>query len=286
MMVAHDGRMAGSIGGGIMEHKLVELARHRMLNGEMAPLVKRQIHKKEAPKNQSGMICSGEQTVAFLTLKGEDMSPIATTISVLSERQEAVLYLTQRCIKVSAGKRNADNYYLKLVSDEDWAYEENLGCKDTLYIVGGGHVGLAFSRLMAMLDFNLVVLDDRPGLNTLEQNQWAHQQLTADYSELAQLIPPGPNTYIAIMTFGYRPDKVAMTALMGREYAYLGLMGSESKIEQMWKEFREEGVPEAELNKVHSPIGLPIHSRTPEEIAISIAAQIIEIRNRPFQDVR
>jgi xanthine dehydrogenase accessory factor len=290
MVVCSDGRMAGSIGGGIMEHKLVELARHRMQEGETTCLVKTQIHKKEAPKNQSGMICSGEQTIAFRPLEMEDLKQVIQIISILSLRQRVRIYLSEDEFDLGypyegGGPRDI---FVGLAEGEDtvFDYQENIGIEDTLYIIGGGHVGLAFSKLMAMLDFNLVLVDDRPGLNTVENNQWAHRKLTADYTDVASLIPAGPNTYIAIMTFGYRPDKVALTALLGREYAYLGLMGSESKIAHMWKEFREEGVSEEELARVHSPIGLPIHSRTPEEIAVSIAAQIIYIRNQPFGDAR
>lgn len=278
--------MRGSIGGGVMEHKLVELARHKQQEGNTTSFVKKQIHSKEPAKDQSGMICSGEQTVAFLPVMKEDLAVIQTALQALENRQDAVIHLSDKGIQVAIDHRNPENFNVDLLSETHWSYQENLGLKDTLYIIGGGHVGLAFSKLMAMLDFNIILIDDRLGLNTVEQNQWAQRKLTAEYIDLASLIPAGLNTFIAIMTFGYRPDKVALTALLGREYAYLGLMGSEAKIAQLWKELREEGVPEEELARIHSPIGLPIHSRTPEEIAVSIAAQIIQIRNSNFDDAR
>ncbi len=283
MVVCADGRMAGSIGGGIMEHKLVELARHRLEEGNAKSFWKKQIHNKNAAKDQSGMICSGEQTMAFRMLEDLDLPQIDAILTSITQGRRIRIYLSNDEFDVGDSTDTEQiTYALAEGEDSVWDYWENLGLKDTLYIIGGGHVGLAFSKLMAMLDFNLVLIDDRPGLNTFEGNEWAHRKLTAEYSELRDLIPEGPNTYIAIMTFGYRPDKVALQSLLGREYAYLGLMGSEAKIAQMWKELREEGVSEAELARVHSPIGLPINSRTPEEIAVSIAAQIIQIRNRPL----
>jgi xanthine dehydrogenase accessory factor len=82
------------------------------------------------------------------------------------------------------------------------------------------------------------------------------------------------------MTFGYRTDDIALKALLGKEFKYIGLLGSKKKIEKMFEDYRKDKVKEEWLQPIHTPIGLPIKSQTPEEIAISIAAEIIRIKNQ------
>jgi xanthine dehydrogenase accessory factor len=135
---------------------------------------------------------------------------------------------------------------------------------------------------MATLDFHLTVLDDRPELNTLQQNPYAHEKRVLEYEHLREQIPESPNQYVVIVTFGYRTDDIAVRQLLGRRFAYLGLMGSEAKIATLLEGLRTDGFSQAEISRLHTPIGLPIHSRTPEEIAISIAAEIIRVRNAPL----
>ena len=82
------------------------------------------------------------------------------------------------------------------------------------------------------------------------------------------------------MTFGYRTDDLAVRSLLGRTFAYIGIMGSRKKILQMFQACRQEGIPEIIINGLHAPIGLDIKSHTPAEIAVSIAAEIIKMKNR------
>ncbi len=81
------------------------------------------------------------------------------------------------------------------------------------------------------------------------------------------------------MTFGYRTDDIAVRALLQKDFKYFGLLGSKKKIEKMFTEYRKEGIEEGVLKKIHSPIGIQIKSQTPEEIAVSIAAEIIKVKN-------
>ncbi|WP_460675819.1 XdhC family protein [Hymenobacter coalescens] len=276
------GSMAGSVGGGIMEHKFVELARSRMHEGQTQVLIREQIHRGEAAHNRSGMICSGQQTLVLLPLNAEAHLPALRLVAqALQLDSPAWLQLT------ASGELRVDTslpppalgYHS---DDEGWRYTEMLGFRDQLIVVGGGHVALALSRIAATLDFRLTVLDDRANLNTLQLNPYAHEKRTVDYGRLAQEIAEGPHQYVVIMTFGYRTDAVALRQLLTHRLAYLGVMGSEAKIAALRRELCEEGYGTDQLAHVHAPIGLPIHSRTPEEIAVSIAAELIRVRNAPF----
>ena len=114
----------------------------------------------------------------------------------------------------------------------------------------------------------------------MEQNEWAHEKiLVNNYEELKEIIPSDANGFVVIMTFGYRTDGIALRSLLEKQFRYLGLLGSKKKIEEMFSQFRQEGVPDEILESIHSPVGISIKSQTPEEIAISIAAEIIAVKN-------
>ena len=174
-----------------------------------------------------------------------------------------------------------ENHYYQFNSEDDWLYREKIGYKNHLYIIGGGHCALAFSRIMVMMDFYIHLFEERKGLNTMAQNNCVHEKtLVNSYAELKKAIPSDPGGFVVIMTFGYRTDDVALRALLDKQFKYLGLLGSKKKIEEMFNQLRKEGVNEEILKNIHSPIGLPIKSQTPEEIAVSIAAEIIAVKNR------
>jgi xanthine dehydrogenase accessory factor len=174
----------------------------------------------------------------------------------------------------------ATNFEFNLITEEDWSYTEKTGYKNYLYIIGGGHCALAFSKLMSMMDFYIHLFEEREGLNTMAANNYAHEKsIVKDYAELKPLISAGENNYVVVMTFGYRTDDIAVRALLQKEFKYFGLLGSKKKIEKMFEHYRNEGIDEKALKKIHSPIGIQIKSQTPEEIAISIAAEIIKVKN-------
>ena len=100
-----------------------------------------------------------------------------------------------------------------------------------------------------------------------------------DYSELSDLISGGENVYVAIMTFGYRSDNIALRAVINKDFKYIGVLGSQTKTDELFKEWKHDGLSLKRLEKIHSPIGLSIKSQSPMEIAISIAAEIIKVKN-------
>jgi len=177
--------------------------------------------------------------------------------------------------------KDLEQYFESKYSNKDkWEYHEQIAFKNELYIVGGGHVGLALSQTMQQLDFYVSVFDNRPSLNTMEQNTYAHKKQVVDYNEIEKYIPEGQNVYIVIMTYQHVSDKNVLCKLIRKKHKYIGLMGSKSKVKKLFAELKTKGYTESDFEKVHSPIGIPIKSETPEEIAISIAAEIIKVKNK------
>ncbi|TGE23261.1 XdhC/CoxI family protein [Hymenobacter metallicola] len=279
MSVTAEG-MAGSIGGGIMEHKFVELARARLREGSQEVLIRPQIHRREAPEDRSGMICSGEQVLLLYPVAPAELSTVEAILCALHEPQARLLQIAPSGLRLQQAAPATPFYSYQ--SGPAWQYQERLGFRDHLTIIGGGHVALALSRVAALLDFEITVFDDRAGLNTHQHNPYAHHKPTVPYETLAQEVPEGPHQYVVIMTFGFRSDEVALRQLLQHRVAYLGLMGSAAKIKELRNSLLTSGYSEADLGHVRAPIGLPIHSRTPEEIAISVAAELIQVRNAPL----
>ena len=284
--------VAGSIGGGIMEHKFVELARQRLQSGDATPLLRPQIHRREAPADRSGMMCSGEQDVLLWPLTTGDSATVAAIEKALQTLSGDFLELSlagglrfgppavvsEAADKAAAATDTASPDFYDYQPGAVWRYRERLGFRDQLTIVGGGHVSLALSNVAAALDFELTVLDDRPDLPTLESNHAAHHRRVIDYEKVAAEMPAGPHQYVVVMTVGYRTDAVVLRHLVGLPFRYLGVMGSTVKVAELRRGLREEGFSEAEIARLRGPIGVPIQSQTPEEIAISIAAELIQAR--------
>jgi len=279
MAVDRDGKMEGSIGGGIMEHKFVEMAKEKLSQNEPVLTVKQQVHDKAAAKNQSGMICSGEQTILLYQVKPEDALDIDRIIDSLQRNQNGLLTLSPKGLQFDNDVGGKHDLF-KSNSETDWLYQEITGYVNHLFIIGGGHCALALSRMMNSLGFYVHVYENRPELNTLQQNEAANEKtLVADYSELGELIESGENNYVVLMTWGYRTDDIALRTLMDKDLKYLGVLGSRKKIKKMFSHYAAEGMDKQRLKKIHSPIGIQIKSQTPEEIAVSIAAQIIKVKN-------
>jgi xanthine dehydrogenase accessory factor len=279
MAVNERGEMCGSIGGGMMEHKYVELAKTKLQQDIKERSVHHQFHDKRAAKNQSGMICSGEQTIFIYTLQYKDAIHINALINALQKNENGTLQLTYEGLLFSNIVAGV-NYRYEIKNEVDFLFLEKVGYHNQLYIIGGGHCSLAFSQLMSTMDFYIHLFDEREGLNTMTENNFVHEKLTVNgYEALTELIPSGKNNYVVIMTFGYRTDKATLKALLNKNLAYLGLLGSKKKVEKMFTDLLQEGVSKDTLNKIHAPIGMPVKSQTPEEIAVSIAAEIIKVKN-------
>lgn len=266
MFVTENGYMGGSIGGGFMEQKLVELAKSNLVKGSFEPFQKKQIHRKDAAKDQSGMICSGEQTVAFYSLQKDDLKLVN---EILNHREGTITFTDK-------------GMHLNTEPDETIWLSEPINTQPTIYIIGGGHVGLALSQTMKQMDFRVVVMDNREGLQTMQENQFADELKVVDYDCIENDIAEGENSYVVLVSFGFRTDEQVLRRLLGKSYKYLGMMGSKEKIKQLLRNLQADGFSEELIARIKTPIGLQINSKTPAEIAISIAAEIVGVKNGRF----
>lgn len=149
---------------------------------------------------------------------------------------------------------------------------------EKLLIMGGGHVGLALAKAASAAGFAVTVVDDRPEF--ADENRFGHDVKTilAPYTEAIIGFPFDRSAYAVILTRGHLFDLECCQAVLKREYRYAGLIGSKRKTSLILEELRKEGYDEKALASMHTPIGISIGAETPEEIAISILAQMIAVR--------
>lgn len=151
---------------------------------------------------------------------------------------------------------------------------------DQLIIAGAGHIGRALAHLGSLLDFEVTVIDDRQEYANEVNIPDADHFIVKDIGEAMNELVKGENIYVVIVTRGHKDDASALKPCIGMELAYTGMIGSKNKISAMRINFIENGwASNAEWDQIHAPVGLAIKSQTVEEIAVSIAAELILIRN-------
>jgi xanthine dehydrogenase accessory factor len=277
MVITEDAEQFGTIGGGIMEKDMVEYALD-LLFGNESRLIKKLHHTDKTKFEKSGMICGGYQTIIFSVIDKSQTTLVENILSSIKEKQNNKLIITPKTIEYSAAD-SMQTVSFTYKSDEDWEYRENIGLPLIAYIAGGGHVGLAVSRIMKTLGFYVVVFDHREDVFTIEQNSFADEIIITRYEDIGKKIIESERSYIIIVTPMHTGDEATLKSVIDKKVNYIGMMGSKRKIKNIFDALLADGIDGELLQKVHTPIGIEIEAETPEEIAISIAAEIIKVKN-------
>ncbi len=158
-------------------------------------------------------------------------------------------------------------------------FVEEFKMESQAYIFGGGHVALALEPLLRHVDFRTTIIDDREEYANAERYPHAERTIVCDsFDNGFDEIETDEDSFIIIVTRGHKGDLQVLRQALKRPYAYLGMIGSRRKNAQLYKQLLSEGVTQEQIDTVYSPIGLDIKSETPEEIGISIVAEIIQVR--------
>jgi xanthine dehydrogenase accessory factor len=256
MLVDEFGDTFGTIGGGCVEAELARRAQAMMLSGTTG------LHDFTLDHDygwDDGLICGGTLRVAIGTLP--ESTELTTIERHVRERVETRLPIF---IQTDTGSARFDLH---------------IPPAPRLLIAGAGHIGQAVARYGVRLDFETTLFDDRADL--LER--FAPQgclAVSGPMEETLEAADIDQDTYCVVVTRGHRHDAQSLAAVVDRGAGYVGMIGSKRKVLLVRRELLERSVSEETLDLVHAPIGLDIGSVTPEEIAISITAELVQVRSQ------
>jgi xanthine dehydrogenase accessory factor len=157
-------------------------------------------------------------------------------------------------------------------------YIEPINQPEKLIVFGAGHITNALVPLMRSVGFRVTVVDDNPEVLAEDRFPDIEGVHSEDMESYAERLPSESNAYIVILTRGFSKDKAVLERLIGKDFRYVGMIGSGKKIGTIKEDLISKGIESERLSKLHAPIGLDIGAETPEEIALSIAAEIISVR--------
>ena len=282
LLVAESGELFGTIGGGAMEQRMVDQARALLQGDNHRPAKQTLVHSEKASGDQSGLICEGSQTNVFCVLNGpRDLASVRTIVDRVRDDQRGWIEIDDAGLRLAEIGAGFDAPRITFTeADGRWRYREDLLNRRRIAVIGGGHCAAALGAVMAPLGYRVHVFDTRAHVVSHDRaTAVGSLSIVADYADAGPAIDYPEFTAVVVMTADYRTDVRALLGVARLPFPFIGLMGGRKKIARIFTLLREEGISPETIGRIHAPVGLDVGSETPEEIAISIAAQILRERN-------
>ena len=306
MLVRRNGVIVGTIGGGIFEAQAIQMAQEVFQSGQA---MTRDFRFSCSEVTGMDMICGGRAEIYVDLLRScyPENAAVCRAISDLKHRDQDACLIT----KIVTGSGSEDRIRLALITkdkepvgmpltEEDQEALQNLRkgryprrvklgetlyliepvhYPGTVYIFGAGHISQKLAQLTLLVDFQTVILDDREEYANEKRFPQADQIIvTENMNDCMKDLQISRNSYIVIVTRGHAYDMIVLAQALQTDAGYIGMIGSKRKRETIYKHLRQSGISEEALSRVHSPIGIDIEAETPEEIAVSIAGELIKVR--------
>lgn len=264
MLVGAGGRILGTIGGGAVEKRSEELA--LTLLGEKRSLM-HEFRLNTNDVENIGMVCGGDVSVLFRFIAADDAAwneLIREAVGLMERREAGYLTLGENVASLSDCAEGLIRLLLPL--------------GERAVIFGGGHIAAALAPLLGKVGFRTVIFDDRAEYSNPARFPSAERCIRGDFSDISVSLELEPEDYIVVMTNGHSHDMEVQAQVLRAPAAYVGVIGSRSKTAAVNAKLRELGISDEALSIVHTPIGTSIKAVTPEEIAVSIAGEMIYVR--------
>lgn len=291
MLVFEDGHTEGTIGGGAVEHA-AELHARELLQNRLSDTVGYCLNKNDVA--DLGMICGGDVTVYFQYLHGQEQLPLFSCLKDAcgrNRRSWLIRKIENRTV-TSMGIYDREGLHFgdgidvdslqKLIrpgavylKGEPSYYAEPIAESGFVYVFGGGHVSKELVPMLAHVHFPVIVFEDREAFADPALFPGAHQVILGDFKNIEASVTLTEEDYVVIMTRGHQADFEVLAQCLKYPLSYIGCIGSRSKIAATRQRLIGLGYPENCYDRVHSPIGIDIKGETPEEIAVSITAELI-----------
>ena len=269
MIICAEEKIFDTIGGGAGEAKVIAQAIEVLQTGEKQIV---EIDLTGAPQRETQGICGGRMRVWLEHWSGQEAIALAQQIITRLQSGRSATLITPL---------NQTQFpYLAEITDSlpADAFVETLQPPPTLLIIGAGHVGEQLAKVADLIGFQVVIQDDRPEWANPQRYPQATQIYTEPIAQAIHQFTHYNQLYAALVTRGYKYDLDALTALLKRDIpcAYIGMIGSQKRVRQVYQAIEPQFQPK--LKSIYAPIGLDIGALTPEEIAVSIAAELILVR--------
>jgi len=315
-LVRRDGRIVGTIGGGLFEANVQKFA----LSALQEATSYRVLFAFQGKDSHSQeMICGGEAEVLVEFVSASDIiqNEIFGHVLRLARARESGYFFTNIDIPLGGassipvnhlladrhgariGGFNNDEIALNAMPQDRLLKPAQLlepsgldhpvllewvRPKGTVYIFGAGHVGECVAHLAAYVDFRVVVLDDREEFANRERIADADEiRVIESFKHVVSQFNIDEDSYMVIVTRGHAHDRTVLSQALRTNAGYIGMIGSRRKIGIIYQAILNEGFTRHDLERVHAPIGLPIGGETPQEIGVSIVSEMIGLRNRKKQ---
>jgi xanthine dehydrogenase accessory factor len=293
MFVGEDGKIYGTIGGGRLESDAHAEALLIMGRGETKILHVRMDGREVAAE---GMLCGGDVDILLEPVSNK-YSEVYKSVGDLWKKGRKGLIVTK--FGQNAFSKSLVDYDLKLIGDDmpdeektclkDYFFEtkpiisggvviEPLQVSSVLYIFGAGHVSQYIAKLAELVGFYVIVIDDREEFANRERFPEADEIIVEDFRRIFNRVKCNGTEFVVIVTRGHAYDADVLKETLKRQVRYVGMIGSRRKVKIVFDYMRECGFDEKTIEQVHAPIGLSIHAETPQEIAVSIVAELIQVR--------
>ena len=272
LVVDFAGRAFDTIGGGAGEDEVLRQAEDVLKTGEKQVV---EIDLSGAPQRQTQGICGGHMRVWLEQWQGKAAKALANAIVQGLEEGRSLTLVTPFSPDQTPYLAEAP-----VQLDPATAFVETLQPPPTLLIVGAGHVGIQLAKIAHHIGFQVAVQDDRPEWANADHYPQASQIFAEPIAGAIAALAPHQNLYAALVTRGYTYDLEALQGLLARPIPcqYIGMIGSEKRVRQVYGAIAQTGIPREKLATIYGPIGLDIGALTPEEIAVSIGAELILVR--------
>ncbi len=281
MAVFADGSAWGTVGGGAVEYQVIEYAKTL---GERAEL--RDFDLYQGGNASIGMVCGGSVRIGFLPFRPDGVEHLETILGQLQAPGDSWLRidlegsgacglsLCERAAEPADQSMHPTEPMCEALPGGGVRLMEPAARGGMVYIFGGGHVSKALVPVLLPLGFSVTVMDPRPELMQPERFPGT-KLLCAGFDLLPAALSITERDYAVVMTPGHEYDLAVLIQVLRTPASYIGCIGSKRKNAYVNQRLRETGFSEADVARIHAPIGLPIQAKTPEEIAISIAAELI-----------
>lgn len=291
MLVGRSGQLLGTIGGGAVEKRSEERALS-LLSESTFPQGGEHLHEFRLRENHAediGMVCGGDVTVLFQPISGADelwRTVAEKLLEQIAARKAG--WLIQRTdggtptllgesgnVLAGATLPNAERLMGSGGILADGYFSMPLPIGERVVLFGGGHCALALAPLLKSVGFRVTVMDCRPEFANAERFPWAEQTICGDYLHISEYLTLHEDDYVVVMTNGHSHDFEVQEQVLRGPLAYIGVIGSKTKTAAVNQRLRAAGISEEAIQSVHTPIGTAIRAVTPEEIAVSIAGELI-----------